>query len=1020
MHREQITDALWPDLDTKSAANNLHRALHFARGVLETTPPNTTPRYLQRQGALLALCPEGPLWVDVQAFEEAAATARHSREPAAYRAAVELYSGELLPEDRYEEWTQEKREELRQLRLALLVELAGLNEEREEYEPAIEALRQVLAEEPAKEEAHQGLMRLYAASGRRRRAIAQYHQLEETLSKDIGTEPEAATRRLYEEILANRHPSRPKGRASKEPADSSRHNLPNPRTSFVGREKEAIGVKRSLAMTGLLTLTGSGGCGKTRLALEVARDLVGTYPGGVWLVELASLSDPALVPHAVAAALGVREAPGRSLAETLVEYLRPRKILLVLDNCEHLIGACARLVDALLDSCSQLRVLATSREALSVAGEVGWPVLPLAVPEVEDLPSAESLAGYGAVRLFVERARSKLPAFELTRENAGAVAEVCRKLDGIPLAIELAAARVTALAVGQVAERLADSLDLLTSGSRTADPRHRTLRATLQWSYELLSEPERKLFCRLSVFAGGWTLGAAEVVGEGGGVSHTEVLDLLSKLVDKSLVMAEAGAEGELRYRMLEPVRQYGWERLEESGETEQVQERHAGYSLALVERVEPALLGVQPVPWLERLEREYDNVRAALSWCLDEEDANAEERAEMGLRLAAALGRFWVAQGLGEGRRWLEKGLAKSSASPTPVRAKALIQAGFDAVYEGDPGAAIALLEEGLALYKEMGDRSGVAFAIGSLGHAVVHSGNRERVMTLREEAEALLREALDRRAAADLLTFLGLAAESETDFEQMEARLKEALALRRELGDIRGVAMCLTPLGMTALEQGDPGRASALFEEDLRLLLAVRDKVGIVYGLLGMAAVNALRGQPARAARLWGAVEALREAIGHLPTTLERARYDHEGYLAAARAGLDEASFDAAWSEGRAMSPEQAIEYALSAEDASLQAVRESRAAPPDPLTRREREVATLIGRGFTNRQVAEELAITERTVEAHVSKILRKLKLRSRTQIATWTIQQGPLSADPIRRTPPPKPPKGEFAEDFPRND
>ncbi|PLS84118.1 MAG: LuxR family transcriptional regulator, partial [Actinobacteria bacterium] len=336
------------------------------------------------------------------------------------------------------------------------------------------------------------------------------------------------------------------------------------------------------------------------------------------------------------------------------------------------------------------------------------------------------------------------------------------------------------------AERLADSLDLLTSGSRTADPRHRTLRATLQWSYELLSEPERKLFCRFSVFAAGWTLEAAEAVGEGGEISRTEVLDLLSKLVNKSLVMAEAGAEGELRYRMLEPVRQYGWEHLEGSGETEQVRERHARYYLALAERVEPGLMGAQPVPWLERLESEYGNVQAALSWCLDEEDAKPEERAEMGLRLAAALGRFWVAQGLGEGRRWLEKGLARSSASPTSVRAKALIQAGFDALYEGDPGA-MALLEEGLALYKELKDRSGVAFAIGNLGHAVVHLGNRERLMTLREEAEALLRGALDRRAAADLLLFLGLAAESETDFEQMEARLEEGLILFRELGDIR-----------------------------------------------------------------------------------------------------------------------------------------------------------------------------------------------------------------------------------------
>jgi predicted ATPase/DNA-binding SARP family transcriptional activator/DNA-binding CsgD family transcriptional regulator len=992
LHRERVTGALWPDLDAKSAANTLHGTLHFARRALD--PANhAASRYLRLSGDLLELCPEGPLWVDVEAFEEAARTARRASEPAAYRAAIELYAGELLPEDLYEEWADERREALRQTYLALLVELAGLHEQREEYGPAIEALRLVLARDPAREEAHRGLMRLYASSGERQRAIDQYQRLEKALSEVIGAEPAAASRRLYEEILTNRYRPHFEIQPSKDPA-GSRHNLPNARTSFVGRQREMVALKRSLALTGVLTLTGTGGSGKTRLALEVARDLVVAYPDGVWLVELAPLSDPALVTQAVAAALGLREQPGRTLIQTLTSHLDSKRTLLVLDNCEHLIEACARLVDALLNSCSGLRVLATSREALGVAGETNWQLSPLAVPDAGGrLPPAEELARYEAIRLFLERARLRLPDFELKRENAGPVARVCRKLEGIPLAIELAAARMGALAIEQVAQRLEDSLKLLTGGSRTVEPRHRTLRATLDWSHELLSEAEQALFGRLSVFAGSWTLEAAEEVCSAEGIEREEILDLLSRLVDKSLVLAERKAGGALRYRMLEPVRQYARERLEEGGQTEHVQERHARHYLALAEMAEPELMGSRPVACLERLETEYGNLRAALSWALDAGEEPAE-RAERGLRLAAALGRFWDAHGPGEGRRWLEKGLAMSGAAPASVRAKALNEAGFIAVYEGDP-QAMALLEESLTLYKELGDRSGVAAAISNLGHAVLHLGERERMLSLREEVEALLPEPLDKRTAAHLLQFLGFAALSEMDFEQMESpRLEEALALFRESGDIRGVAICLPSLGMISLSQGDPERAAALFEESLVLQRELKNKTAIHFGLLGMAGVSALRGQPARAAKLIGASEALREAIGLVFTPLADGHFGYEGYLAAVRAGLGEASFEAAFSEGRTMSPEQATEYALGTEDASPRETTPeppAAAPPPDPLTRRQREVALLIRRGLSNAQIAEALAISKNTVANHVATILRKLDLPSRSQIAVWVTER-----------------------------
>jgi DNA-binding SARP family transcriptional activator len=495
MHREQVMELLWPELDGKSQANNLHHTLYFARKALDPAPAGEASRQLTLGDGVLSLCPDGPLWVDVEVFEDAARTARLTREPAAYRAAIELYAGELLPEDRYEAWTEKRREELRQLYLELLVELAGLYEQREEYEPAIEALRRAVAEERANEEAHAGLIRLYALSGRRAESLGQYGRLRKVLSEEFGIEPGDSTRRLYEEIRAGRlpvAPALPEDKPSKKPLDSARHNLPAALSSFVGREREIPEVRRALSMTRLLTLTGTGGCGKTRLALEVARDLVGAYPGGVWLVELAPLSEDALVPQAVAGALGVREQPGRSPEDALADHLKSRDLLLILDNCEHFVDATARLTDALLRACPKLRVLATSREPLGVSGEMVWTVPPLSLPDADAQPTAERLMQTEAVRLFVERARSRLPRFELNEENAAAVAAVCRKLDGIPLAIELAAARIGALAVEQVVQRLENSLGLLTGGARMLDPRHRTMRATLGLRRRLLAGSGRR------------------------------------------------------------------------------------------------------------------------------------------------------------------------------------------------------------------------------------------------------------------------------------------------------------------------------------------------------------------------------------------------------------------------------------------------------------------------------------------------------------------------------------------------
>ena len=816
-------------------------------------------------------------------------------------------------------------------------------------------------------------------------------------------------------------------------------------------------VKQALAGTRMLTLTGAGGSGKTRLALEAARDLIESYPDGVWLIELAPLTDEELVPKAVAQTLEVPERPAQPLPETLAEILRDWESLLILDNCEHLLEATARLVDLLLDSCPHLRIMATSREALGVEGEVRWLVAPLSVPEHERTSSPEELEGYESMRLFVQRAKGRDPTFSLSPQNALAVAEICKKLGGIPLAIELAATRVGTLSLEHISKRLEGSLDHLSGGARTAVSRQRTLRGTLDWSHELLSEPERKVFRRLSVFAGGWTLEASEAVGSGedigeegrdsyGRVSNPPLLDLLSGLVEKSLVVAEPTEQGGVRYRLLEPVRQYALEKLEQSGEAEDIKRSHAGYFLALAEEAEPWLSGPHGAEWFERLEEELDNIRVALSW------ARARGEAELSLRLAGALGGFWFWGGhYGEARGWLEAALAQGDRTSTLVRAKALAAVSSMAWAQSDLGRARGAAEEGLRLSKEAGiegDRSAYfrggtyrAVFLNLLAESFVEARDHERTAKLGDESLRLNRQAGDVQGIAWSLNLLAMASDDRGDYQQAEEFYAEGLSLARESdsaydrlhlliswgwsslvqGDLqqatrlteevvdlarergRGfmgmLPRALENLGWVTLLGGEPERAEVQFEETLTLSKELDDRATITTSLEGLACVAGANGEALRAARLFGAAEALMEATGYRFGAQESDMV--ELYRASARSLLGEAGWDEALAEGQTMSMEAAIGYALSEEEASPATPPTTSEQPlsstpdhPVRLTPREIEVLGLVATGMTNRQVAQRLFLSPRTVQRHLYSIYPKLEVSSRAEATRFAVEHGLL--------------------------
>jgi predicted ATPase/DNA-binding CsgD family transcriptional regulator len=834
--------------------------------------------------------------------------------------------------------------------------------------------------------------------------------------------------------------------------------LPTYLTPLLGREQEAQIVCSLLQRSEirLLTLTGPGGVGKTRLGIQIASDLMHDFANGVCFVSLAPISDPELVIPTIAQALGLPEVGDAGTApqplQRLNTYLQEKQVLLLLDNFEQVVAAAPALVE-LLTACAQVKVLVTSRAVLRVSGEYECPVSPLALPSPKELPDARAVAQSPAVALFVQRAMPRLPDFSLTDANAVIIAAICARLDGLPLAIELAAARIKLLPPEALLARLEHRLAVLTSGARGLPARQQTLRDTIKWSYDLLSADEQRLFRRLSVFVGGYTLKAVEAVCNE--VDHVGLheLDGVAALLDNSLLQQTEQAGEEPRFVMLETIREYGRECLEASGEREEIRRAHANYSVALAEEAEPKLCSAERENWVHRLERDYDNIRAALSWSVERKEAATA------LRLGGALWQFWLLQGhLSEGRQWLEKALAIGVPQPgrladteseglttqvsSAVRAKALNGAGVLAHYQGDYRQAKVLCEESLALFRELGDKRGMVTSLNGLGlivgqatrarndYAVAQALYEESLAIVRElgdlwgiaetlwdfarvtfyqgdytagnplweESLAIFRELGDRRRIAEILGSLGgYMAFYQGNYTTELTSMEESLTIMRELGDRRSSARLLWALGHAAFVQDDYAKARTFYEEALAILQELGVKWLIAACLDGLAEVAVAQGQPEWAAHLLGAAALLREALGVSPPPYNLANYERT--VATTRAQLGEERFAAAWAEGREMTLEQVLAEQARATTpgqtstvSTIQQPTDTVALPPtypDELTPREAEILRLVASGLSNAQVAEKLIISPRTVHAHVRSIYSKLGITSRSSATRYAI-------------------------------
>jgi predicted ATPase/DNA-binding CsgD family transcriptional regulator len=768
-------------------------------------------------------------------------------------------------------------------------------------------------------------------------------------------------------------------------------NLPADVTSFVGRRHELAEVRELLQHARLVTLTGVGGVGKTRLALRAAADVHRAFPDGVWLVELAGLHDAGLVGPSVAAALGlVEQTSGWSLA-ALSDLIAERQLLLVLDNCEHVLDACAVLADTLLKACSGLRILTTSRQPLRIGGEYCVEVEPLTTPDPSDGASLESMARNEAVSLFVDRAAAVQPGFHLDEINAVAVASICRRLDGIPLALELGAGRLRALSTDQLLRRLDSRYDVLIGGSRAALPRQQTMRALIDWSFALCTPTEQLLWARLSVFVDGFSLESVEDVCSDERLPTSAILDTLEGLVDKSIVSTDK-SRAEVRYRLAETLREYGADRLEEHGERVAMHRRTRDWCARLVQRMASDWFSPRQAELLRTLRLEHGTIRVALNFCLTD-----PRESVAGMAIAAGLRHYWTASlRLSEGRRWLDRLLAQDH-DPTPERVRALCVCAY--LTSGPSGSVQAvdrMLDEAEAIARDLGDRDGAASVAHMRGLAMLFRAEPERAVGLLEQAADEHRRLGDLGATAYDLAVLA-AAMSAAGHGDVPAVVDECVSICTSAGENWTRATALWTLGVERCKAGDLAGAVAAQRAslELRMPLEARYLMALNLDALAWAAVDGADCE--RAARLFGAAEAVMREVGGLLVTRGPTAPLHENYEARARKVLGPTAFSAAFDHGLRMGMENAVAYALGTPaHPTGEASSPGTVSGSAVLTAREFEVAQLVARGLTNKRIAAALVISQRTAEGHVEHVLTKLGFTSRAQIAAWVTEQE--SAEP----------------------